>query len=82
MKTFEQWLLTEKCTRTGAKIGLYPPLYTLNQYTNLYYTPYAADYITYADIERKDPIKLWPPQSVPPEHKEPFYWDKGKPPPF
>lgn len=62
MKRFSQWLeLRENNQRTGAKVGLYPPAYTLGQYPNSYYTSIAADYITYHDIEKKNPISLNPP---------------------
>ena len=44
--------LTENGTRTGAKLGLYPPsMDALGQYPPLYAIPVAADLITYLDIE-------------------------------
>jgi hypothetical protein len=62
MKKFGEWLqLREDNQRTGSKVGLYPPLYTLSQYPNAYYTPIAADYVTYHDIEVKNPTKTNPP---------------------
>jgi hypothetical protein len=62
MKHFREWVqIRENNQRTGSKVGLYPPAYTLSQYPNAYYTPVAADYITYHDIEKKNPTKLNPP---------------------
>lgn len=64
MKKFSQWLeLREDNQRTGSKVGLYPPAYTLSQYPNAYYTPIAADYITYHDIEKKNPVPTNPPHT-------------------
>lgn len=52
MKFKEFIRLTENTTRTGAKLGLYPPLMdSLGQYPPLYSTATAADLITYIDIE-------------------------------
>lgn len=49
-KSFLQ--LSENSTRTGAKLGLYPPLMdALGQYPPLYSVASAADLITYIDIE-------------------------------
>jgi hypothetical protein len=51
-KTFMQ--LEGGSFRTGAKLGLYPPISdALGQYPPLYGTPKAADLITYLDIEYK-----------------------------
>jgi hypothetical protein len=62
MKKFTQWLqLREDNTRTGCKVGLYPPAYTLSQYSNAYYFPSSADYVTYHDIEKKKPVPTNPP---------------------
>lgn len=62
---FSEWLvLREDNNRTGSKVGLYPPAYTLNQYPDAYYTPIAADYVTYHDIEKKSPSKINPPQNT------------------
>lgn len=48
---FKKWL-NENSLRTGAKLGLYPPLEdTLGQYPPLYGIPAAADLITYIGIE-------------------------------
>ncbi len=44
---FREWFLQEGY-RTGAKLGLYPPIDdALGQYPPLYATPRAADLITY-----------------------------------
>lgn len=50
---FKEFLqLQEDSSRTGAKLGLYPPLDdSLGQYPPLYGIPSAADLITYIDIE-------------------------------
>jgi hypothetical protein len=65
MLKFSEWIeLRENNTRTGCKVGLYPPAYTLSQYPDAYYTPSAADYITYHDIEKKHPTSTNPPQRV------------------
>lgn len=52
---FREWLLQlEDYSRTGAKLGLYPPISdALGQYPPLYATPHSADVITYIDIEFK-----------------------------
>lgn len=51
MLNFKEWLLNENSSRTGAKLGLYPPISdALGQYPPLYGTPKAADLITYIDI--------------------------------
>jgi hypothetical protein len=49
---FKEWLaLTENSSRTGAKIGLYPPITDiLGQYPPLWGMPKAADLITYYNI--------------------------------
>lgn len=48
---FKEWLFKENATRTGAKLGLYPPISdALGQYPPLYGIPVAADLITYIDI--------------------------------
>jgi hypothetical protein len=50
---FKQWLL-EDSGRTGAKLGLYPPITdALGQYPPLYAMPSCADLLTYIDIEFK-----------------------------
>jgi hypothetical protein len=60
---FREWLqIQENNQRTGSKIGLYPPLYTLSQYPDAYYTPISADFITYNDIEKKEPTKTISPK--------------------
>jgi hypothetical protein len=62
---FREWLqIQEDNQRTGSKIGLYPPLYTLSQYPSAYYTPIAADYITYNDMEKKSPTVTNPPSNL------------------
>lgn len=44
-------MVNEDSTRTGAKLGLYPPIEdALGQYPPLYGIPSAADLITYIDI--------------------------------
>ena len=49
MRTFKVFL--EDSMRTGAKLGLYPPIEdALGQYPPLYGIPGAADLITYIDI--------------------------------
>jgi len=54
---FKEWLLKENATRTGAKLGLYPPISdALGQYPPLYGIPVAADLITYIDIMYKGKI--------------------------
>lgn len=46
---FKTWF--NETYRTGAKLGLYPPLEdALGQYPPLYGTPKSADLITYIDI--------------------------------
>jgi len=48
---FKQWLQNENSARTGAKLGLYPPISdALGQYPPLYGIPIAADLITYIDM--------------------------------
>lgn len=62
---FNEWLqLRENNTRTGCKVGLYPPAYSLSQYPDAYYTSTSADYITYHDIEKKTPTKTNPAQKA------------------
>jgi hypothetical protein len=62
---FSKWLeLRENNNRTGCKVGLYPPAYTLSQYPDAYYLPIAADYITYHDIEKKNPTITTPRQKL------------------
>jgi hypothetical protein len=64
-KGFSEWMqLREDNTRTGCKVGLYPPAYTLSQYTPAYYAPTAADYVTYHDIEKKKPTPTNPPSEL------------------
>lgn len=66
MEKFSQWLeLSENNSRTGSKVGLYPPAYTLSQYPNAYYYPIAADYVTYHYIEKKKPTIIIPHQKIP-----------------
>lgn len=49
---FRQWLTLHETNRTGAKLGLYPPISDiLGQYPPLYGMPIAADLITYLGIE-------------------------------
>jgi hypothetical protein len=50
---FKQFIqFTENSTRSGAKLGLYPPtMDALGQYPPLYNMASAADLITYIDIE-------------------------------
>ena len=48
---FKKWF-NENALRTGAKLGLYPPIEdALGQYPPLYAIPSAADLITYISIE-------------------------------
>lgn len=48
---FKEWWINENSIRTGAKLGLYPPLEdALGQYPPLYGMPYAADLATYIYI--------------------------------
>ncbi len=52
MKFKQFWKLEENSIRTGAKLGLYPPIEdALGQYPPLYGTARAADLITYLDIQ-------------------------------
>lgn len=49
---FKEFFYISESKRTGAKLGLYPPLMdALGQYPPLYAMPSAADLITYIDIE-------------------------------
>lgn len=49
--------IKENAQRTGAKLGLYPPISdALGQYPPLYGMPSASDLITYIDIQYKDGI--------------------------
>jgi hypothetical protein len=52
---FKDWWINENSMRTGAKLGLYPPLEdALGQYPPLYGTPAAADLVTYIYIAYGD----------------------------
>ena len=73
MKFKEFVQFTENSNRTGAKLGLYPPIMdALGQYPPLYAMPSAADLITYIDIE----FKGW--QNVPGKDGIIKYTDKRK----
>jgi hypothetical protein len=54
MAAFKQWLFSEEEQRTTAKLGLYPDIMdAMGQYPPLYSTTFAADFITYYDIQYK-----------------------------
>jgi hypothetical protein len=58
MRFKEFLLMTENSSRTGAKLGLYPPQSdALGQYPPLYGIPSSADLITYLSIAYPDGIK-------------------------
>jgi len=73
MLSFKEWLLEHSST-TGAKIGLYPPLYTqVYNYTPQDILTWGADAITYMhekDVKPNIPYSNW-------GKFKPYFWQDG-----